>query len=102
MVERKQVLLRLDPAVHDALQRWASDELRSVNAQIEVLLRRELQQAVLVEQCTASLLAELAGTTEKLHATLGTRREDDALDDALDIVVGGDIKLKVSGREDSS
>jgi len=45
MVERKQVLLRLDPAVHDALQRWASDELRSVNAQIEVLLRRELQQA---------------------------------------------------------
>ena len=45
MVERKQVLLRLGPAVHDALQRWASDELRSVNAQIEVLLRRELQQA---------------------------------------------------------
>ncbi len=45
MAERKHVLLRLDPAVHDAVQRWASDELRSVNAQIEVLLRRELQQA---------------------------------------------------------
>ena len=45
MVERKQVLLRLDPAVHDALQRWASDELRAVNAQNEVLLRRALQQA---------------------------------------------------------
>ncbi|MEV5567720.1 hypothetical protein AB0L54_33420, partial [Streptomyces sp. NPDC052196] len=36
---RKQMLLRLDPAVHDALARWASDELRSANAQIEFLLR---------------------------------------------------------------
>ena len=45
MAERKHVLLRLDPAVHDAVQRWASDELRSVNAQIEVLLRQQLQQA---------------------------------------------------------
>jgi hypothetical protein len=36
------VLLRLDPAVHDALARWASDELRSTNAQIEFLLRRAL------------------------------------------------------------
>jgi hypothetical protein len=40
--ERKQVLLRLDPAVHDALARWASDELRSVNAQIDMVLRRAL------------------------------------------------------------
>jgi hypothetical protein len=40
--ERKQLLLRIDPAVHDALARWAADELRSVNAQIEVLLRRAL------------------------------------------------------------
>jgi hypothetical protein len=43
--ERKQVPLRLDPAVHDALARWAADELRSVNAQIEVLLRRALDDA---------------------------------------------------------
>ncbi|ADG76321.1 conserved hypothetical protein [Cellulomonas flavigena DSM 20109] len=43
--ERKQVLLRLDPAVHDALARWAADELRSVNAQIDLLLRRALQDA---------------------------------------------------------
>ena len=40
--ERKQVPLRLDPAVHDALARWAADELRSLNAQIEMLLRRAL------------------------------------------------------------
>ena len=40
--ERKSILLRLDPAVHDALARWAADELRSTNAQIEYLLRRAL------------------------------------------------------------
>jgi hypothetical protein len=43
--ERRQVLLRVDPAVHDALIRWANDELRSVNAQVEILLRRALADA---------------------------------------------------------
>lgn len=43
--ERKKILLRLDPVVHDALARWASDELRSTNAQIEFLLRRALADA---------------------------------------------------------
>jgi hypothetical protein len=43
--DRKPILLRLDPAVHDALARWASDEFRSLNAQIEVLLRRALTDA---------------------------------------------------------
>jgi len=43
--ERKSVLLRLDPAVYDALARWAADELRSTNAQIEFMLRRALSQA---------------------------------------------------------
>jgi hypothetical protein len=45
VTERKGILLRLDPAVHDALARWASDELRSTNAQIEFLLRRALAEA---------------------------------------------------------
>ncbi|GAA4920678.1 hypothetical protein [Streptomonospora salina] len=45
MAERKKILLRLDPAVHDALARWAGDELRSTNAQIEFLLRRALADA---------------------------------------------------------
>jgi hypothetical protein len=45
MAERKSILLRLDPAVHDALARWAADELRSTNAQIEFLLRRGLKEA---------------------------------------------------------
>ncbi|MFF3019287.1 AT hook motif protein [Streptomyces sp. NPDC057939] len=43
--ERKQVLLRLDPQVYDALTRWAGEELRSANAQIEFLLRRALSDS---------------------------------------------------------
>ena len=42
MNHRKQVPLRLDPAVHDALARWAAEEFRSLNAQVEMLLRRAL------------------------------------------------------------
>jgi hypothetical protein len=45
MADRKAFALRLDPAVYDALQRWAAADLRSLNAQIEFLLRRALQQA---------------------------------------------------------
>ncbi|HEY2793325.1 MAG TPA: hypothetical protein VGJ28_13255 [Micromonosporaceae bacterium] len=45
MAERKSILLRLDPAVHDALARWANAELRSTNAQIEFLLRQALRVA---------------------------------------------------------
>ena len=44
MIERKGRLLRLDPAVHDALAKWAADELRSTNAQIESLLRPALAE----------------------------------------------------------
>ena len=43
--ERRAVLLRLDPAVHAALARWAADDLRSVNAQIDLLLRQALKGA---------------------------------------------------------
>jgi hypothetical protein len=43
--DRKQVLLRMDPTVHDALARWAADEFRSLNAHIEMLLRRALDDA---------------------------------------------------------
>jgi hypothetical protein len=43
--QRKQVLLRLDPAMHDAIARWAADELRSTNAQIDYLLRKALADA---------------------------------------------------------
>lgn len=45
MSQRKAYPLRLDPAVYEALQRWADAELRSVNAHIEFLLRRALREA---------------------------------------------------------
>jgi hypothetical protein len=44
MAERKPFLLRVDPALLDALQKWAADELRSLNGQIEFVLRRALQE----------------------------------------------------------
>ena len=45
MSERKAFLLRIDPKVLDAVQRWADDDLRSLNAQIEFVLRRALRDA---------------------------------------------------------
>jgi hypothetical protein len=45
MADRKAFPLRLDPALYDALQRWAGADLRSLNAQIEFLLRRALKEA---------------------------------------------------------
>jgi hypothetical protein len=45
MADRKTFLVRLDPALHEALQRWADADLRSLNAQIEFLLRRSLRDA---------------------------------------------------------
>ena len=45
MADRKTFPLRLDPAMYDALQRWAGADLRSLNAQIEFLLRRALREA---------------------------------------------------------
>jgi len=43
--DRKSFLLRVDPALLESVQRWANDDLRSLNAQIEFLLRRALQQS---------------------------------------------------------
>ena len=45
MAERKPFLLRMDPEVFADLQRWADDDLRSLNGQIEFLLRRALEEA---------------------------------------------------------
>ncbi|MFI6502099.1 hypothetical protein [Nonomuraea typhae] len=45
MPEKKKLLLRLDPAVYDAIAKWAADDLRSVNAQIEYALRLALKEA---------------------------------------------------------
>ena len=45
MADRKAFLLRADPALLDALQRWANDDLRSLNGQIEYVLREALKRA---------------------------------------------------------
>ncbi|HEX2082420.1 MAG TPA: Arc family DNA-binding protein [Xanthomonadaceae bacterium] len=45
MADRKSFLLRIDRDVLDAVQRWADDELRSLNAQIEYVLRDALRKA---------------------------------------------------------
>jgi hypothetical protein len=45
MAERKAFLLRLDPRHYAALQRWAADEFRSLNGQLEFLLREDLKEA---------------------------------------------------------
>jgi len=45
VAERKPFLLRIDAAVLEGVQRWANDDLRSLNAQIEYLLRESLKGA---------------------------------------------------------
>ena len=45
MADRKAFLLRVDPALLEALQVWANDDLRSLNGQIEFLLRKALGEA---------------------------------------------------------
>jgi hypothetical protein len=44
MAEQKQFILRISPELWDELQRWAADELRSANAQIEYILRRAVEE----------------------------------------------------------
>lgn len=45
VAEKKRFLLRIDQKTYDALEKWANDELRSVNAQIEVLLKKALKDS---------------------------------------------------------
>ena len=48
MAQKKAFPLRLDPGTYEALQRWADSDLRSLNGQIEYLLRQALRQARLL------------------------------------------------------
>ncbi|WP_422660590.1 hypothetical protein ACK8P5_08940 [Paenibacillus sp. EC2-1] len=45
MAKRKAYPLRIDPKLYDALEKWADDELRSVNAQIEIILKEAVKKA---------------------------------------------------------
>jgi hypothetical protein len=66
LADRKAFLLRLDPKLHTAIERWAADELRSVNGQMEYLLRRALSAA-----------GRLPGNVRKARATAETSEESD-------------------------
>ena len=65
MADRKGFPLRLDPEVYDALQRWAGTELRSLNAQIEFLLRRALVESGRMASDKADPAARRKTTGEK-------------------------------------
>jgi hypothetical protein len=67
VAERKAFLLRIDPAVLDALQAWADDELRSLNGQIEFVLRRVLLEAGRLRSRPSS--AKRAGTLPRRRNT---------------------------------
>jgi hypothetical protein len=67
VAERKAFLLRIDPAVLDALQAWADDELRSLNGQIEFVLRRVLQEEGRLHSRPSS--AKRAGTLPRRRNT---------------------------------
>ncbi len=45
MAEKKRFLLRIDQKLYDALEKWSSDEIRSVNAQIEIIIKQALKDA---------------------------------------------------------
>lgn len=79
MRERKEVSLRLDPAVHDALVRWAADEVRSTNAHIEFLLRRALADSGLLPGHARQIRARgrpRAGPNAEVRDTVNDTKHD--------------------------
>ena len=64
MAERKSFLLRVDREVLDAVQRWANDDLRSLNGQIEFLLRRALKQSGRASSAASNVNADDTSSTE--------------------------------------
>jgi len=54
MAEKKKFLLRIDENIHAALEKWAADDLRSINAQIEYLLTQALKNSNRLKSSTSS------------------------------------------------
>ncbi len=67
MAQRKAFLLRLEPETHEALQRWADSEFRSLNGQIEFLLRRALQETGRLGTNGPSGQGPKGGSHDELH-----------------------------------
>lgn len=74
--KRKSYPLRIDPDVHAALERWAADELRSVNAQIEFLLRRAVTEAGRLAKSTDAGRLEPTDTDDGPSARSGAPDDD--------------------------
>jgi hypothetical protein len=64
MADRKPFLLRIDSEVLDAVQRWANDDLRSLNGQIEFLLRKVLKQEGRLSEESAAVRAKKKASRE--------------------------------------
>lgn len=60
---KKRFLLRLDPEIYEALERWSQDELRSVNAQIEYLLRQALKEHGRLQRSSSKVASKEASLT---------------------------------------
>lgn len=75
MAERKSLLLRLDPAVYTALVRWADDDLRSTNAQIEFLLREALARAGRLPKAPGHVQRRSRGPEVELTPTVDDQEE---------------------------
>ena len=69
MAERKSFLLRVDRELLDAVQRWANDDLRSLNGQIEFLLRRALHKEGRAPRTVPRADAHADGTDGRLSAS---------------------------------
>jgi len=76
VAERKSFLLRTDPAVLDAVQRWANDDLRSLNAHIEFLLRDALRRSGRVPRLTDAV----AGSGPDVASSSSDRSDENAAD----------------------
>ncbi len=72
MADSKRFLLRLDPRLFEALRRWADDDLRSINAQIEYLLADQARRAGRLPNKNAR--PQLPGTTEPEAITRSAKR----------------------------
>jgi hypothetical protein len=64
VADRKPFLLRIDSSVLEGVQRWANDDLRSLNAQVEYLLRESLRRAGRAARPAAEPAADPTPTTD--------------------------------------
>ena len=75
MAESKRFLLRLDPRLFEALRRWAQDDLRSINGQIEYLLTEQARRAGRLPHASHPRPGQPPGTPPD---------EDDSIDDSIE------------------